>query len=422
MEVFWKRRLHDTCESALGTHKKRPLCGCLVFATFVPHSFLPTVPHKEKNMMMPVAMQHWDLSRCFNRNWIPPNYTSPIVESEFMLYHHRYFRHMERACFGVMMLVLLVGCVYFRTLLLQVLHGIGVALLLLIVLLDLWLCVLRKPRHHDDEVFAAFIHEYLVFAGFLQTVIILGILSYSISKSCRESGKLIGASLMITDDMKDPDVACVRAIYRYCPGAASLSVLCGRPRFFLLFPCVMAYIATTYLFRFIAPVDTMENMAFRIGMEVAVGSLILACCYFGEISHRTHFESYVRAFQARWDAVRRKTDIERYLMQLLPPMLYARLVSTEEYEDSSPCATVQIVSVTDLADWVMSVSSKEVAAAVSRVSSFVAALDSRAKENDIQRVRVCADQFIAVGNLLQPTMAHAFFSCVICCKRTEPCK
>ena len=107
-------------------------------------------------------------------------------------------------------------------------------------------------------------------------------------------------------------------------------------------------------------------------------------------------------------AAKQKEATDAYLSQLMPPMLYSRVLSRERYEDSGSSVSVLIASVSDLAMWVpVTAGHAGVEDAVDRVGRFMAGCEIAHIQASVERIRVTGDEFLATSNLIVPTLCHA---------------
>ena len=332
--------------------------------------------------------------------WLP-NYANSEAESEFLRYHHRYFTHIERAALFVIFTLASLALIVTYDTLCRYLFVVIAAVTGTTLIVDTILCHIRKPCTVLGQTQQAIFHEYLTFIALFLSAALMGFQTYPARQYTLTHDFLVGST---TQEQRQ---RLITAVYQYPHLIVALCVVSGRPRFFLVLLCAAAFIVATYAFRFIAPVDSDESMALVLSLDIVIAGIIVACQYMLEVTHRKNFESYVLAFEARSQALSRKTEIDLFMAQLLPPMLYSRLTSREVYEDSSPCATTLIVSITNLSMWVAATTLEDVVHAVSRVSGFVSLLSSQSKAQGLQRVRASADQVIVVGNLLVASMSHA---------------
>ena len=347
--------------------------------------------------------------------WLP-NYADGKVESEYVRYHHRYFTHIERGCLVVLFATATITVCTTHGVFLTAIVAAAAAVVGTLLIIDTILCHVRKPCTVFEQTQQAILHEYLFFAAVFLWDALIGVVSYPAREYSLSNDVYVGSS------SQEERRRVVTAVYRYPPLIIGMCVVSGRPRFFLVFLCAVAYLITTYSCRSLAPVDSEETMALVLTLDIVIAGIILACQYMLEVAQRKNFESYALAFEARNQAISAKSEIDMFMVQLLPPMLYNRLTSREVYEDSSPCATVLIVSITNLSMWVSANTLEDVMRTVSRVSGFVSLLSSLSKAQGLQRVRVSADQVTVVGNLLFASMSHAITITALAAKARDVAK
>ena len=343
------------------------------------------------------------------------HYSDATVEREFLRYHEQYMKYIDFGMIVTMMLfcvaiIALYSDSHFTT----VVFSAILAVMLLCSCSDLGH---RWWQHRSDALCVSayevvekkrrisLVHEITLSCLMLLTAVLVGIASYKQSMICESDPSFFRKDATL----EDRHGVCIHSVFPYPFATLSVGVLTGRPRAFVMSVCAAIYVCSKYATRkFVGEIDTTEEMVWKIIFDVVIVSVLVACQLVLELTHRHCFEQYVRYHHRKQEAHLQKQQTDSYLALLLPHMLYARITTHEHYEDTGTSVTVVIVSVIDLAKWVpLDRDPDAVMEVVERLSSLMSSIDDTHKEADIERIRITGDEFVAVSNLIVPTLNHA---------------
>ena len=361
---------------------------------------------------------NWEHPNTFQRlAFLPVRYADGEVEREYVRFVHRH-NVVVAALFQLFSVsLLLMNVLVSPKPEMKVVCGIALTIVVIVLAMDLILrrIILSKyspilnasPRLSEEltcreESRVALVHEYTFFVALLAGEAAFGFAFYVDIDSCKNNnyiGKQPTAS--------GKDEYCIHSVRAIGAAILSSAVFSGKPRMHLSVVVGIAYLIAAYAARVINPIDSTEDMLLKLLIDVTGVALVLYCQLVLEQSHRGDFEEYVKADCSKSQASRQKCITDQYLSQLLPPVLYARIVSQENYEDRSSCASVFVAAVHDL-QWLGEPASVEdVVKAVENVSELMSRLEALHKHACVERIRVSGDQFVATSNLIMPTIHHA---------------
>ena len=343
---------------------------------------------------------------------IPLFYKSSAMESQFVAYSYLHFTYVDSANLAAIIIFSLAYVAYWSSSVMGVASLMNAAVAFVALAID---SASRYASAKSGKSIAA-MHEGIMLAALFCNSTLVGVISYANEDVCQRS-----SVAPFQTSAEERRAVCVHAIFPYGYAVFSIAVTCGRPRAFLMAVCAIAYVTARIVMKPLLGKDTSEEAAMKIVVDVVVLFTSLLCHTVLEQYHRASFEEYVMAFRSKQQAIKQKEATDTYLSQLLPPMLYSRLLSPEHYEDSGTSVTVFIASVTDLAAWVPAGASRAaVSDAVRRVSELMAHFEEHRKVVDVERIRVTGDEFIATSNLIVPTLSHALRIAIFATK-SRPC-
>ena len=331
------------------------------------------------------------------------SYSNSKMETEFIRFHDRHLVGLATCALVIFAAFAIAGVIMIENTVGDTLYVILSIVNLAAFLLDVVLRFVLRPATTSDLARKAVIHEFIFSCTQILSCIILGCVAYSIEQACQRSN----VAIQSTTAAQRREI-CERNIYPYGHTFLSVSLLCGRPRAFIITLCAVVFVGGKYFTRVFIGEDSMKDMHSKMVIDAVVASILVACHIAFERSYRASFEEYVKAHRSKQQAIKQKEATDAYLSQLLPPMLYSRLLSPEHYEDSGTAVTVFIASVTDLAAWVPAGASRAaVSDAVRRVSELMGRFEETHKLVGVERIRVTGDELIATSNLIVPTLSHA---------------
>ena len=322
-----------------------------------------------------------------------------MVESEFVRFNFQYFCNLDRIAMACAGIVAIFPQVFAVSIVLRAFWAADTFFSLLFIGLDILVVAQYKKRQRDPS----FVHEMLFWTALLIVSILLGAGCPRTEDECQRAN----VSFHSTTPQQRWET-CVNAVYPYPFAVLAIALVCGRPRVMWMVACAITGIVTKNLSRLVFSVDSGKVAVMKVVADVLLSAVLLGCHAALEQSHRTAFEEYVKAYARMEQAAKQKEATDAYLSQLMPPMLYSRVLSRERYEDSGSSVSVFVASVTDLFEWVpITADRTALTEAVSRVSAFMAFCDYSLKRVQVERIRVTGDEFIATSNLIVQTLSHA---------------
>lgn len=340
----------------------------------------------------------WDLRNNPYRKGPLGTYANSIVEQEFVRFGYQYFTNLDRTAEVFITVLMIVSMVLVDSQNLRIVLGLGSGLLIILLSVDVVVCRMLVALHRSPAI----VHEGLISVSLFLQLSIISFACVATEKSCLEGVKVVGYSTTAEERRN----ICIRSFYPYPFAFMGFAIMCGRPRAYLTIPSSLSYVALVTILRAFGGPDTAEEVCIKVVMDVVAAISTFALHFTLEQVQRDGFEEYVEAYLRMQQASKMKEVTETYLGQLLPPMLYSRLLSQENYEDYGSSVTVFIAAVSDLGVPV-SAHPDTIAAAIQNLSELMAALEGDRKRLGVERVRVSADEYIATSNLIVPTLTHA---------------
>ena len=356
----------------------------------------------------------------FERGWARLRYSKPHIETEFLRFHHQYSRHLDQVLIAICAIFPMLAFITLKNeTFLFVFFSINIALTALILVMEYVVAAVVKHTAKSYltpervEQLQAILHEWTITVALISVAFFSGLTSYEASEACVSFARFHKS----TTEQERASM-CMHSIAPYVLPVIGLGILCARPRvqFMALVPIV--HIATKYCTRVIATsIDTTEEVVMKLALDVVLCAILIACHAVMERSHRERFEEYIRAYRSKLIAIRQKGATDMYLKQLLPPVLYDRLLSLEHYEDSGTSVTVFVAAVADMASWVPhTAESQDIVDAVGRVSRLAVDFEELRKVVGLERIRLSGDYFIATSGLIVQTLSHALRATVYAVK------
>ena len=341
------------------------------------------------------------LSSLFERKqFYPLMYRIATVETEFVRYDYQYYPAID---WGALLAMVAFFAVTFASKMpyhLLVCKAAGSALTLSALLCDIVVVLLCKRAGRNP----ASVHELIFWFGLFSFCMLMGLARPSIADFCQRENM----SIMPTTPDERHQV-CVHSIYVYPLAVFGIPAVCGRPRMHFVITCALAYVVGNVVMRPFIGIDTTEVFVLKVVADIVILIAMVVAKAVLESAHRLSFEEFVKAYRSRQHAARQKGATDAYLSQLLPPMLYSRVLSREHYEDSSTSVSVFTAAIPELAAWVYPAATSRAAVceAVSRISQLMHHFEEQHKLVGVERIRVTGDEFIAMSNLIVPTLSHA---------------
>ena len=350
------------------------------------------------------------LSCLFERKqFYPFMYRIATVETEFVRYNYLYYPAMDWvALFATMVFFFLCFALSVGVGGLSPHHvfcnAAAAALLAGALLCDAITTHVFKKVNRNP----ACVHELVFWFGLFSSCAMMGILRPTTEQFCQREDM----SIVRTTAIERRD-ACVHSIYAYPLAVVAVATVCGRPRVHLVIFSALAYLVGSGIVRAFIGIDTVEEATLKFVADTVILTAMVVCKAVLERAHRLSFEEFVKAYRSRQHAARQKEATDAYLSQLLPPMLYSRVLSREHYEDSGTSVSVFVAAVPELAEWVYPAATSRgaVCEAVGRISQLMRSFEEQHKLVGVERIRVAGDEFVATSNLIVPHLEPRHSHC-----------
>lgn len=362
-----------------------------------PDTYVPDVPSKFSFSPDGSRVDLFSRSR-----WLPLMYADYDVEIEYLRYHHRFFPNADRVQYLALIGLSVIPIILNQSTLASVLFGGMCSVLSALAIVDL-----AFPKCSDDggiehERANAHWHELLLSAMMVTSSIVLGLGARLLDRLCDRSRVTLTT---ISDDERHE--ICFSYILPYNFVVIGTGVLCGRPRVAATLLCVVVHIASKFIAAYTISTEKDRVVYMRLSADIVLLGLILVIHAAFEMGFRTAFEHYVAGHESKEKASRQKRITDGYLAQLLPPMLYSRVLSAETFEDGGGSVSCCIIAL-DVDQFIPPTATPDCTLeCVERVSSLMSKFCSLSESTAVERILVTGDEFVATCNLIVPLLSHA---------------